>query len=42
MNDELLKRFLSSVIILPVALFVIVKGSFYFSILLLLCLFISV
>ena len=42
MNDELLKRFLSSVIILPVALFVIIKGSFYFSILLLLCLFISV
>ena len=31
MNNELIKRILSSIILIPIALFFIVKGSFFFS-----------
>ncbi len=31
MNDELIKRILSSIILIPIALFFIIKGSFFFT-----------
>ena len=42
MTNELFKRVLSSIIILPIFLYIVVKGSFYFSILLIICFLISV
>ena len=42
MTNELFKRVLSSIIILPILIFIVIKGSFYFSILLFICFFISV
>ena len=42
MTNELFKRVLSSIIILPILIFIAVKGSFYFSILLFICFLISV
>ncbi len=42
MTNELFKRVLSSIIILPILIFIVIKGSFYFSILLIICFFISV
>ena len=41
MNKELIKRVLSSIILIPTALFFIIKGSNYFSIFLLICFFIT-
>ena len=32
MNVELLKRFISSIVLLPICLFVVIKGSFFFNI----------
>lgn len=42
MNSELLKRIISSLLILPIVIFVIVKGSYYFIFFLILCLIISI
>ena len=42
MTNELLKRVLSSIIILPIFIYIVVKGSFYFSILLFICFLISI
>ena len=42
MTNELFKRVLSSIIILPIFLYIVVKGSFYFLILLIICFLISV
>ena len=42
MTNELIKRVLSSIIILPIFIYIVVKGSFYFSILLFICFLISV
>ena len=41
MNQELLKRILSSIILIPISLFFIVKGSFYFNLFILGCFFIT-
>ena len=41
MTNELFKRVLSSIIILPILIFIVIKGSFYFLILLFICFFIS-
>ena len=38
MKNEFQKRILSSVILIPITLFLIIKGSFYFNLLLLICL----
>ena len=42
MNSELLKRIISSIIILPLSIIIIIKGSFYFNIFLILCFIISI
>ena len=42
MNNELFKRILSSLVLLPLAIFIIVKGSFIFNFFLILCFFISI
>ena len=42
MTNELFKRVLSSIIILPIFIYIVVKGSFYFSIVLIICFLISV
>jgi len=42
MTNELFRRVLSSIIILPIFIFIVVKGSLYFSILLFICFLISV
>ncbi len=42
MSSELFKRILSSIIILPIFIYIVVKGSFYFSILLFICFLVSV
>lgn len=42
MNEEFKKRFLSSIIIVPLSLFVILKGSLYFSFFLIILFFISI
>ena len=41
MNKELKKRILSSIILLPIVLFFVVKGSFLFNFLILICFFIT-
>ena len=41
MNSELKKRILSSIVLLPIIFFIIIKGSIYFNTLILLCLLIS-
>ena len=41
-NKELQKRILSSFIILPVALFFIIKGTYFFNFFILICLFVSI
>ena len=41
MNNEILKRILSSLILIPVALFFIIKGSYYFNFFILICFLIS-
>jgi phosphatidate cytidylyltransferase len=41
MNKELIKRILSSIILIPIALFFIVKGSFLFNFFILICLVIT-
>ena len=42
MKSELQKRILSSIILIPLAIFFIIKGSYIFNLFLLLCLFISI
>ena len=42
MNKELKKRVLSSIILLPIILYFIIKGSFLFNFFILICFFISV
>ena len=42
MNKELMQRLLSSLIIFPILLFVIIKGSYFFYSLIFICFFISV
>ena len=37
MNKEFKKRIISSVVLLPISLFVIIKGSFLFNLFLVLC-----
>ena len=41
-NNELIKRMISSIILLPLIFLIIIKGSYYLNIFLILCLFISV
>ena len=41
MNNELIKRIISSIVILPIVVFFILKGSLIFNIFLLLCFFIT-
>lgn len=41
MNKEIIQRILSSIVIIPIALFFIIKGSFYFNYFLTACFFIS-
>ena len=41
MNKELIKRILSSIILIPIALFFIIKGSFLFNFFILLCFLIT-
>ena len=40
MNNELIKRILSSLVLIPIVLFVIIKGSIYFNFFLAICFFI--
>lgn len=40
MNNELIKRILSSLILIPIVLFAIIKGSIYFDIFLITCFFV--
>ena len=42
MKKEFIKRLLSSVILIPIAFFFIIKGSFFFNFFLLICLFVSI
>ena len=41
MNNELKKRIISSIILIPIALFFIIKGSFLFNFFILICFFIT-
>ena len=41
-SNELIKRIISSIILLPIIYFIIIKGSYYLNIFLILCFFISV
>ena len=41
MNNEILKRILSSLILIPIALFFIIKGSYFFNFFILICFLIS-
>ena len=41
MKKEFIKRIFSSIILIPLALFFIIKGSFFFTFFIILCLFIS-
>jgi len=41
-NNELIKRLLSSIILLPLVFFIIIYGSYYLNIFIILCFFISV
>ena len=42
MNKELKKRIISSIILIPISLFFIIKGSFFFDFFILICLLISI
>jgi len=42
MNKDLKKRILSSIILLPIILYIIIKGSFLFNFFILICFFISI
>ena len=42
MNKELQKRILSSVLLIPISLFFIIKGSFFFDFFILICLLLSI
>ena len=42
MNQELFKRILSSIILIPIALFFIIKGTYFFNFFILVCLFVSI
>ena len=42
MNNELQKRIISSIILIPLALFFIIKGTYYFNFFILICLFVSI
>ena len=42
MNTELFKRVLSSIVIIPIVLFFILKGSFYFNFFILFCFLVTV
>ncbi len=42
MNKEIVKRILSSLVLLPLIIIIIVKGSFFFNFFLILCFFISI
>ena len=42
MKNELIKRILSSIILLPITLYCIFKGSFFFNIFVLLCFFLTI
>ena len=42
MNQELFKRILSSIILIPIALFFIIKGTYFFNFFILICLFVSI
>ena len=42
MSRELIKRILSSIILLPLFLYIVFKGSYFFTIFILLCFFISI
>tara|TARA_Y100000816_G_scaffold188221_1_gene136971 strand:+ start:1435 stop:2097 length:663 start_codon:yes stop_codon:yes gene_type:complete len=42
MNKELQKRILSSIVLIPTALFFIIKGTYYFNSFILICFFISI
>ena len=37
MNQEFIKRIISSVILIPIALFFVIKGSFFFNFFILIC-----
>ena len=41
MNNEILKRILSSLILIPIALFFIIKGSYFFNFFILICFLVS-
>jgi phosphatidate cytidylyltransferase len=41
MSKELIKRFLSSIILIPIAFFFVIKGSFLFNFFIILCFFIT-
>jgi len=41
MNNNLIKRFVSSIIIIPLAFFFILKGGYYFNFFLITCLILS-
>ena len=41
MHNELQKRIISSIILIPLALFFIIKGTYYFNFFILICLFVS-
>lgn len=42
MTNQLFKRIISSIILLPIILFLIIKGSFYFNFFLIVCFFIAI
>ena len=42
MNSELFKRILSSIILLPIVIFIVIKGSFYFNLFLSICFLITI
>ena len=42
MNNELIKRILSSIIILPIVFYAIIEGSFYFILLIISCLLVAI
>ena len=42
MNQELFKRILSSIILIPIALFFIIKGTYFFNFFILICLLVSI
>ena len=42
MNVETLKRLISSIILLPFSVYIVIEGSYKFTILIIICLFISI